>query len=196
MRAAPGRALLILLLGSAALATPATTRADTLLNIDETRSTARFIVHLRTRARPEGSLPGVSGTLGGGAGQGWVVNVKVDGRSLRFGGPHWMDRVTRSDSFLAVERYPAIAFDSLRFSDQVLHQGGPLGGHLTLRGLRRPVSFQLLPSTCDRPGRGCDIQVQGTISRHDFGMNAYRALVKDDVDFRISVRLRDPIAEP
>lgn len=185
-------ALLAFLLGAAASSAQDQAGTGMTLVIDDARSTAHFAVHMRTRMRNEGRFPGVTGTLAGSPDQGWRVNVRVDGRSLRFEGPRWMERVTRSDSFLAVDRHPAIGFDSALFTDRALREGGPLGGDLTLRGVVRPVSFQLLPSTCAQPGRGCDIQVQGTISRHAFGMNAYRALVKDDVDFRISVRLLDP----
>jgi polyisoprenoid-binding protein YceI len=54
----------------------------------------------------------------------------------------------------------------------------------------------LLPATCAQPGRDCDILVQGTISRKAFGMNAYRAVVKDNVDFHIRVRLRPATPAP
>jgi polyisoprenoid-binding protein YceI len=92
-----------------------------------------------------------------------------------------------------VERHPAIRFSSDAFDDHVLHAGGELPGRLTLRGLTRPVSLRLLPSDCARPGRDCDIQVQGELSRKDFGMTAYRAFLRDGVEVRFRVRLR---AEP
>jgi polyisoprenoid-binding protein YceI len=101
-----------------------------------------------------------------------------------------MERVTRSDSFLAVDRYPAIRFASASFDDQVLHAGGELPGHLTLRGLTRPVSLRLLPSQCARPGQDCDIHVQGQLCRKEFGMTAYRALLRDGVEVHFRVRLR------
>ena len=182
-------ALLVLLIGSWSMATQARGQV-TAIAIDARDSSATFIVHMRIRMRAEGRLTRVSGHLRGTPATGWQVLVKVDGRSLRFDGPRWMGRIARSDAFLAVDRYPAIRFDSEHFTDAALHAGGPLRGQLTLRGLTQPVSFQLLPSPCDQPGRECDIQVQGTISRHAFGMNAHRAIVKDDVDFYIRVRLQ------
>ena len=72
----------------------------------------------------EGGLSSVSGELAGSPEAGWQVRVKVDGRSLRVAGPRWMERVTRSDAFLAVNRYPGIRFESAVFSDPVLRQGG------------------------------------------------------------------------
>lgn len=188
MSFARSSALLILLFGSWSMATPARGQ-ETFIAIDAAHSSASFLVHMRIRRPAEGALTKVSGRLRGTPESGWEVLVKVDGRSLKVKGPRWMDRVTRSDAFLAIDRHPAIGFDSEKFTDAMLRAGGPLRGQLTLRGLTQPVSFKLLPSTCDQPGRDCDIQVQGTISRRAFGMTAHRAMVKDNVDFHIRVRL-------
>jgi polyisoprenoid-binding protein YceI len=185
-------ALLVLLIGSLSMSKPVQGKLPDLA-IDGRNSGARFVVHMRLGARIEGKLTRVSGVLRGTPSEGWQVLVKVDGRSLKVDGPQWRERITRSDSFLAVDRFPVIRFESVRFSDALLHGGGPLSGELTLRGLTRPVSFQLLASACVQPGRDCDIQVQGTISRHEFAMTAYRALVRDEVDFHFRVRLQ-PLA--
>jgi len=188
-------AWLVLLIGNTSMANLTEGQAAPLA-IDSGNSSARIVVHLRIPMRAEGVLTGVNGNLQGSVASGWRVVVEVDGRSLRFEGPRWMDRITRSDSFLAVDRHPAIRFESGQFSDALLRAGGPLAGQLTLRGLTQPVSFKLLPSTCARMGRDCDIQVQGTISRHAFGMNAHRAIVKDDVDFHMRVRLLPDTTPP
>jgi polyisoprenoid-binding protein YceI len=157
--------------------------------IDPRRSSARFLVTLRLRGPAEGRLPGVTGRLLGSAATGWRVRVRLDAQGLRFDGPRWMERSTRSPAFLAVDRYPAIRFDSEPFDDATLHAGGVLRGQLTLRGHRRPVVFDLLPSTCAHPGRDCDIRVQGAVSRRDFGMVAHRTMVLDTVELHIRVRL-------
>jgi polyisoprenoid-binding protein YceI len=150
---------------------------------------------MRTGNRIEGRIGSANGELAGTPDTAWKVRVKLDGRSLRVDGPRWMERVTRSDAFLAVNRYPVIRFESDAFTDALLHRGGALPGRLSLRGLVQPVSFQLLPSSCDRPGLACDINVQGRLSRQAFGMTAYRALLKDPVEVRFRVRLR-PAPEP
>ena len=187
--AAPA-ALLTFALAASAAAGPPSSRT-TVLAIDPHRSAAVFHVQLRARSREvEGRLAGPRGELSGSAQAGWTVRVRVDGRSLRVDGPPWMERATRSDAFLAVNRHPAIAFASARFDDAVLHAGGDLPGELTLRGLTRPVSLRLLPSDCARPGLDCDIHVQGELSRKDFGMTAYQAFLRDGVELRFRVRLR------
>jgi len=193
MSLARSGALLVLFIATWSMANQArgqTTTSAAPIAIDAGQSSARFVVHTRISMRAEGLMPQVSGELLGSPDAGWQVLVYVDGRGLLFEGPRWMERITRSEAFLAVDRHPGIHFHSEKFADAALRDGGPLHGELTLRGQTRPVSFQLQPSTCARPGRDCEIQVQGTISRHAFGMNAYRALVKDDVDFHIRVRLQ------
>jgi polyisoprenoid-binding protein YceI len=162
--------------------------------LDEALSSARFIVHMRFRLRAQGRIGGMAGTLRGDAKEGWAVSVRADGRKLRVGGPRWMERTTRSDDFLAVDSHPDIRFESERFSDEVLRKGGNVRGQLRLRGLTRPVSLRLLPSGCDKPGRDCDLRVNGTISRKEFGMTAYPASVKDDVELQLRVRLRPAAA--
>ena len=187
--AAPA-ALLTLALAALPAAAPPPSPSRSIA-IDPHRSGAVFHVQMRTRSRKvEGRLVAPRGELSGSAQAGWTVRVRVDGRSLQVDGPPWMERVTRSDAFLAVRRHPSIAFASARFDDTVLHSGGDLPGRLTLRGLTRPVSLRLLPSECARPGQDCDIHVQGELSRKDFGMTAYRAFLRDAVEVRFRVRLR------
>jgi len=178
---------LILLVGLADTPTPVPAK-DATLAIDGAHSSARFIVRLRWGMRTEGTIAKVSGELVGDAARGWKVRVDADGRVLKVSGPRWMERSTRSAQFLDVDKHPEIRFQSQAFSDQVLHEGGPVHGELTLRGLTQPVSFRLLPSACAHPGRDCDLQVNGTLSRAKFGMTAYRATVKDNVELRMRVR--------
>jgi polyisoprenoid-binding protein YceI len=180
---------------AAAVPAPAAPAAGSPLAIDGPRSNVEFLVSLRLRMRATGRITGVGGELRPQPAGGWTVRVQADGRNLRVAGPRWMGRVTRSDDFLAVERFPDIRFNSQAFSDRILHAGGTVRGQLTLRGLTRPVSLQLLPSACAQPGRDCDLRVQGTISRLDFGMTAYPRSVKDEVEIRLQVRLR-PAAAP
>ena len=159
---------------------------------DPARSSASFRVHFRFLPAGDGQFTKVSGELQDERARQRVL-VAVDGRSLKFDGPAWMNRVTRSDAFLAVDRYPEISFRSELFDPGLLRSGGKLSGQLFLRGVRRDVAFRLLPSACQQPGRDCDIEVRGTISRHDFGMISYRFTVKNEVDFDFRVRL---LAEP
>jgi polyisoprenoid-binding protein YceI len=176
---------LFLLLAPAAMSS----RAQTTVQLfDPGNSSASFLVHFRFLPQAGGQFSRVSGELQPEAGQQRVL-VSVDGRSLVFHGPNWMNRVTRSDDFLAVDHYPEISFRSESFAPDLLRTGGELRGELALRGQRRTVAFRLLPSACPQPGRDCDIQVQGSVSRREFGMTSYRFSVRDNVDFDFRVRL-------
>ena len=158
------------------------------LQFDPARSQASFKVRLRILRPAVGHFLDVRGELEAeGARQ--RVAVEVDGHQLRVDGPAWMDKVTRSDDFLALDRHPRIRFRSAPFAPALLRQGGTLRGELTLRGLAREVAFDLAPSTCEEPGRDCEIVVTGKVNRRAFGMTAYRFSVKDQVDFEFRVRL-------
>jgi polyisoprenoid-binding protein YceI len=155
---------------------------------DPARSQASFTVRLRILRPAVGHFLDVRGELeADGARQ--RVAVEVDGHQLRVDGPAWMDKVTRSDDFLDLERHPNIRFRSAPFAPALLRKGGMLRGELTLRGLARDVAFELAPSSCEAPGRDCEIVVTGKVNRRAFGMTAYRFSVKDQVDFEFRVRL-------
>lgn len=158
--------------------------------IDGPGSVARFWTHPRLLPRSGGRFREVQGELQGSVQTGWQVQVRVDTRSLQFQGPGWMERLTRSNSFLAIERFPEIRFQSGHFSDALLQQGGELHGELTLRGQTRPVVFVLRPGACHPPATECLLQVGGTVNRHNFGMSAYRLTLRDEVDIELQVRLR------
>ena len=158
--------------------------------LDGTRSSAQFEVHLRLPFRGVGEFSRMSGELSGDAGPGWQVAVHIDGRSLHFDGPGWMGTITRSHAFLDVDSFPRIELHTGTIPDAVLHHGGQVRGELTLRGRTRPATFTLLAPTCALPGKDCDLEVQGTVSRRDFGMTAYRMTLRDGVDVRVHLRWR------
>jgi polyisoprenoid-binding protein YceI len=201
MQALQVAALLSALAGAAAIVPPAPTApppatpAPTVEPIapmphvfDPARSQARFKVRLRILPSATGHFLDVRGELQP-EGERQRVAVEVDGRKLRFEGPAWMAKVTRSDAFLAVEEHPRIRFVSDPFAPKLLRDGGELRGELSLRGTTRPVAFRVLESACAAPGRDCEIVVTGRVSRHAFGMTAYRLSVRDGVDFEFHVRL-------
>jgi polyisoprenoid-binding protein YceI len=157
--------------------------------IDPARSQARFRVRMRVLPAATGHFLDVRGALQDEGGK-QRVEVEVDGRKLRFAGPAWMAKVTRSDTFLAVEQHPRIQFRSAAFAPALLREGGPLRGELTLRGQTQPVTFKVAPAACATPGIDCEIVVTGRVSRQAFGMHAYRLTVRDAVDFEFQVRLK------
>jgi polyisoprenoid-binding protein YceI len=162
---------------------------------DPARSQARFKVRMRILPAATGHFLDVRGELQS-EGDRQRVEVEVDGRKLRFAGPAWMAKVTRSPDFLDVDAHPQIRFRSDLFAPALLRDGGALRGELTVRGETRPVAFKVTPAACATPGRDCDIVVTGRISRHAFGMHAYRLTVRDAVDFEFQVRLKPEAVAP
>jgi polyisoprenoid-binding protein YceI len=163
-------------------------------SIEAARSQAQFWSHPRLLPRSGGQFQSVAGEMIGSPQGGWRVLVRVDARSLKFAGPRWMERLTRSDAFLAVERYPDIRFESASFTDALLHSGGALEGQLTLRGQTRAVRFELQPSRCEEGAGSCVFQVNGQVNRHNFGMSAYRLTLRDEVDIEFRVHLQPGVA--
>ena len=161
--------------------------------LDERLSTAEFEVHLRLPIHGVGRFQRMSGELTGDAVKGWQVDLHIDGRSLRFDGPAWMGEATRSDDFLDVDNFPDIVLRTGTIPDGILHHGGAVTGALTLRGRTRPATFSLTAATCATPGRDCELEVKGTISRRDFGMTGYWFALRDGVDVRVRLRW---LAEP
>jgi polyisoprenoid-binding protein YceI len=185
---ARGRATLLSVLAGAAFAAAAQVPEPMPQAFDPAHSQASFKVRMRIARPAVGHFLDVRGELQG-EGTRQRVAVEVDGRRLRFEGPAWMERVTRSDDFLDVDRHPRIRFRSAAFAPALLRDGGELRGELTLRGMTQAVAFRVLPAGCATPGRGCDIAVVGKVSRHAFGMEAYRLAVRDMVEFTFRVRL-------
>lgn len=163
-------------------------------HFDPGASRATFEVTVRVTGPATGRFRRIEGELLEDDRGRWRVQVRVDTEGLELDGPGWMLRSTRSRNFLDVDNHPEIRFRSAPFPRELLATGGALRGRLDLRGESRGVAFTLLPSACDRPGRDCDIVVQGNISRRAFGMTSQRVWVKDDVGFDFRVRLRDPVA--
>ena len=158
--------------------------------IDAAASHAGITVDLRVAGKVDGRFGRVEGELRPADGGRWQVVARIDARALKLDGPGWMQRSTRSPSFLDVERHPRIDFVSAPFVRELLRDGGELAGELSLRGRTRVVAFRLEPAECDAPGRGCPIRVRGTVSRRQFGMVAQRLWLRDEVGFDFQVRLQ------
>ena len=116
------------------------------------------------------------------------VSVRLDSTRMQILGQPRYTRWARGPEFFDVERHPVIEFRSELYDAALLRAGGDLHGTLTMRGVSRPVRFELEPSACDDPGRACDVVASGTVDRTDFGMDGWRAMVGDSVRFELRVR--------
>ncbi|MGH8106391.1 MAG: YceI family protein [Arenimonas sp.] len=161
--------------------------------IDSSLSKASFSIHPRLPIPSQGQFESVSGSLISQPQGKWKVEVQVDARKLSFKGPQWLARMARSEAFLDAETHPNIQYISIPFSKTLLEQGGKLQGQLFLKGQQRSVSFRIEKPACTKAGYDCDLVVHGSVMRRDFGMQAYRFSIKDNVDFEFRIRL---LADP
>jgi len=115
------------------------------------------------------------------------VELDIDTRTVDTG---WdlRDAFLRSGVMFDTAHYPRMHFRSKR----VVYEGTRLAaveGDVTLRGVTRPVRFDVIGVECgrDQSRETCDAEVVGRISRGAFGMDFGYPLVGDEVDLQFVV---------
>lgn len=160
--------------------------------IDEAQSQVTASVAFLGLSRRTAYFPRVSGgiVIADRADEAITLDVTLDARAITAPDTNMANQL-RGAAFFDADRHP-----SLRFRGTRMKQTGPatgiVAGHLTVRGLTRPVSLTVAFS---RPfaqmGLGQPVQIDGrtTINRRDFGMTAYPMIVGRDVTIQIRARL-------
>ncbi|MET0815159.1 MAG: YceI family protein, partial [Pseudoxanthomonas sp.] len=88
------------------------------------------------------------------------------------------------------DRYPVVVFVSKPYDEQLLAHGGDLAGELSIRGITRPKTLTVAPSTCARPAQDCDVVASGAVRRSDYDMDDWMMAVSDRVVFVLRARLK------
>ena len=188
MRSWSGMALM------AALALNVPTARGTAFRIDGSRSHAEFGVRLLWLRTVNGRFAQISGEVKLDPRQLVTVDAHIPVASLTMDSARFR-RDVLAPAFFDASRYPLIHFLSDPIPLTRLTAGGALDGQLSLRGVTRPVRFELLPSQCGSlTGRGCRIEARGLISRSAFGMTSHRATVSDQVQLGLLIAL-DPSSD-
>lgn len=109
------------------------------------------------------------------------------------------DSFVRGEDMLDAARYPKLEFRSTAMSFAG-HKLVAVDGELTLRGVTRPVRFEVRNIECGpaagEGGERCSAEIVGRISRHDFGIDYAYPFVGDEVLLTFAVSaLRQPDAE-
>lgn len=159
--------------------------------IDSTQSNAQVGISLRIPVYPEGKFKDISGELSVMSERQMSVHLLLNTQELQMSGPSWVQKYTISKPFLDVATYPHIEFQSHAFPSQKLITGGQITGLLTIKGQKREVIFEVSPTTCHRPGYSCTIIGKGAINRQDFGINANRWTVRDQVRFSFQLKFKE-----
>ncbi len=108
-----------------------------------------------------------------------------------------VEKTIKSETFFDVERYPEILFVSTGF-EWKSETKGVLRGNLTLHGVTKPVTFNVVLSDVkgNKVGNSDTILVKITtaIKRSDFGMDTMTLMVSDTVKLCMSVQAKSQIA--
>ena len=180
----------MVLLAAVALAVPPAHGTD--LRIDGSRSHAEFGVRLLWLRTVSGRFAQISGEVKLDAREHATVDAHIPVASLAMDSARFR-RDVLAPPFFDAANYPLIHFLSDPIPLARLTAGGALDGQLSLRGVTRPVRFELLPSQCSTlTARGCLIEARGLISRSAFGMTSDRATVSDQVQLGLLIALDPP----
>lgn len=153
----------------------------------------RLGFELRTRwgQRLEGNFPRYEGhvrVLPDGQHQ---VQLRMYTRDVEIVGFPRYTEWARGSHFFEADRYPVVSFISRPYSPQLLQTGGELAGDLSIRGISRPGSLTVEPSTCARPARDCDVVANGAVRRSDYDMDDWKLAINDRVVFHLRARVQD-----
>lgn len=188
-----GRSLLLLAFAGA---TSPATASELLGQIDPAYSRAEFSLRVVWVRKLEGHFEYIQGAVSHPAPGLFDVEVKIGAQSLAMKNPDHAEWA-RSPEFFDARRHPWIAFEARGAPTALLREGGELQGQLSLRGVTRPASFELLPASCARPGIDCAVEAHGELQRSEFGMDARRWAVSDKVKLALSFRVRQaPAVDP
>ncbi|MEO9651566.1 MAG: YceI family protein [Roseobacter sp.] len=124
------------------------------------------------------------------------AEVTADIRKIKTGFI-FMTNAIKSPDLLDAATYPLVQFKSKRVrlgADGRISQGAQIEGDLTLRGITRPISFDALLSrpTGSAPDdlSTLNIQLNGKLSRREFGALGFPGLAEDTVALDIKAELR------
>ncbi|PJJ97314.1 hypothetical protein CO641_09940 [Lysobacteraceae bacterium NML91-0213] len=116
------------------------------------------------------------------------LEARVPLQQLDFGDPRWNQAVAAAN-LLDAGRNPEARFVSTHV-EPVAADEAIVHGQLTLRGVSRPVALQVRMNALKRHPmppfrRTAGFSATATVSRADFGIDAWPSLIGDDVELRI-----------
>ncbi len=180
-------ALLAVVLSAAPVARAVAADGEEAVRLDSERSRVDFKVKVLWLVGVEGRFGKVHGTVQVDRFRSQIsVDARIDVDAIRMNSKNYENWV-KSPEFFDAERHPQIEFTSEPIPQERLRKGGELPGALTVRGIRKKVSFQMRPSSCEKPAFDCPIEVEGAIRRSDFEMRSRRGTLSDKVELAFSV---------
>lgn len=155
-------------------------------HIESAPSHADFGVRLLWLHTIHGRFGQIAGTVAPRTDGRVVVNASIAANSLAMDSPR-LRRWVLDEEFFDAAQYPTLHFVSAPVARDTLDEGGALDGLLTLRGVTRPIRFELLPARCTADA--CLIEARGELKRSEFGMTGHRAVLSDHVELALSIAI-------
>lgn len=167
--------------------------------IDTTHSSATFEVSHLGISTQRGRFGNATGTATIDDTQGTgTLDITLDARSLNTGN-EFLENLLKGDSWFNTEQFPVIMFSASKFT--FVHQKpARIDGQLTLHGVTRPVTLNVMHYACTRKPflvrLTCGMDATTVIKRSEFGMDNYAAFVGDDVKLLIQAEAVRQEPEP
>lgn len=92
-------------------------------------------------------------------------------------------------TFFDAAHHPRIFFRSEPIPCAALQGPGSIPGELSIKGVRRPVRFELAAPSCARAGLDCPLEAKGVIRRKSFSLGGGALALGDRILLRLSIRL-------
>lgn len=161
------------------------------IDIDNTRSQVGFSLKTRWGQTLYGRFPRYTGTVELLPDGRRRTRLTLSARDIEIVGHPTYTGMTRGEGFFEAERFPEVTFVSDPYTIELVHNGGKLGGVLTIRGRPRHKVFTIEPAACDAPGHDCDVVAAGIVRRTDYGVDRWIFAVSDHVRFQLRMRFRE-----
>jgi polyisoprenoid-binding protein YceI len=186
----------LILTCAAALAFAQDSHTQQLL-LDDKRSAADFEVKVLWLVGVHGRFTHVHGTISvDHFRNSAIVDARIDANAVSMrsrGHEEWV----KSREFFDAAQFPEIRFVSESIPLQRLQVGGDIAGTLTLRGISKPVRFELAAPTCPgASGEDCPVEAEGSIRRSDFGMRSRHGTLSDRVELSFTIYAVNPKSSP
>ncbi len=158
--------------------------------IDPVASHIGFTLKTRWGQALVGRFPDYRGEVAELGGDRHRVQLQLSAATVEIVDHATYTRFTRGEGFFDAAHYPHVDFVSDAYPPELLRDGGPLPGTLTIHGVRHREVFTISPATCARPASDCDVVASGSIRRSDYGIDRWNFALSDRVRFSLRVRIR------
>lgn len=153
--------------------------------LDSVHTRIAFQVSHAGFSRPVGSFSGASGSLQFDEADwsGARIEVRIPLRTLDLGDADWQQKIL-DRTFFDAGKYPEAHFVSTKVESTGAKTAN-VTGDLSLRGVTRPITLRVTLNALARHPltfrKTAGFSATGTLSRKQFGMDAWRSVVGDEV---------------